>query len=114
MKGYRVLFLDCDSQASSTIMFGYRPDVDLEEEDTLYGHFHNPELLGVRKIIRKTHFHGLDLIPSNLRLYNLEYEIAGYMAKNQKKEIIDLIAEAIDTGVTDYDMVILEDRKSVV
>jgi chromosome partitioning protein len=56
IKGYRVLFIDCDSQASSTMMFGYRPDVDLDEEDTLYGHFHNPELLGVRKIIRKTHF----------------------------------------------------------
>src|SRR3546814_10518759 len=105
INGYRVLFIDCDSQASSTMMFGYRPDVDLEEEDTLYGHFHNPELLGVRKIIRKTHFHGLDLIPSNLRLYNLEYEIAGSMAKNQKMAIIDLIAEAIDTVVDDYDIV---------
>ena len=108
MKGYRVLFIDCDSQASSTMMFGYRPDVDLEEEDTLYGHFHNPELLGVRKIIRKTHFFGLDLIPSNLRLYNLEYEIAGYMAQNQNMEIIDLIAQAIDSVVDDYDIVIMD------
>lgn len=106
--GYRVLFIDCDSQASSTMMFGYRPDVDLEEDDTLYGHFHNPELLGLRKIIRKTHFHNLDLIPSNLRLYNLEYEIAGQMAKSQNMEIIDLIAEAIDTVVEDYDVVIMD------
>lgn len=37
------------------MMFGYRPDVDLDEEGTLRA-FHNPELLGVRKIIRKTHF----------------------------------------------------------
>ena len=108
IKGYRVLFIDCDSQASSTMMFGYRPDVDLDEEDTLYGHFHNPELLGVRKIIRKTHFHNLHLIPSNLRLYNLEYEIAGYMAKNQNMEIIDLIAQAIDEVVDDYDVVIMD------
>ncbi|VWX50807.1 AAA family ATPase [Novosphingobium sp. 9U] len=108
IRGYRVLFIDCDSQASSTMMFGYRPDVDLEEEDTLYGHFHNPELLGVRKIIRNTHFHNLDLIPSNLRLYNLEYEIAGYMAKNQNMEIIDLIADAIDSVVEDYDVVIMD------
>lgn len=108
IKGYRVLFVDCDSQASSTMMFGYRPDVDLQEEDTLYGHFHNPELLGVRKIIRKTHFHGLDLIPANLRLYNLEYEIAGYLARNQNLAIIDLIAEAIDTVVEDYDVVIMD------
>ena len=89
-------------------MFGYRPDVDLEEDDTLYGHFHNPELLGVRKIIRKTHFHGLDLIPANLRLYNLEYEIAGYLARNQNLNIIDLIAEAIDSVVEDYDVVIMD------
>ena len=108
INGYRVLFIDCDSQASSTMMFGYRPDVDLNEEDTLYGHFHNPELLGVRKIIRKTHFHGLDLIPANLRLYNLEYEIAGYLARNQNLAIIDLIAEAIDSVVEDYDVVIMD------
>jgi chromosome partitioning protein len=103
-----VLFIDCDSQASSTMMFGYRPDVDLSEDDTLYGHFHNPELLGVRSIIRKTHFHGLDLIPANLRLYNLEYEIAGYLARHQNLHIIDLIAQAIDSVVDDYDIVIMD------
>lgn len=108
ISGYRVLFIDCDSQASSTMMFGYRPDVDLTEEDTLYGHFHNPELLGLRKIIRATHFHGLDLIPANLRLYNLEYEIAGYLARNQNLNIIDLIADAIESVVEDYDIVIMD------
>jgi chromosome partitioning protein len=108
IQGYRVLFIDCDSQASSTMMFGYRPDVDLGEDDTLYGHFHNPELLGLKKIIRKTHFHGLDLIPANLRLYNLEYEIAGYLARTQSAAIIDLISDAIETVVDDYDVVIMD------
>ncbi|RSU70622.1 AAA family ATPase [Sphingobium yanoikuyae] len=108
IRGYRVLFIDCDSQASSTMMFGYRPDIDLSEEDTLYGHFHNPELLGVRKIIRKTHFFGLDLIPANLKLYNLEYEIAGYLAQNQSFDIIDMIAQAIDDVVDDYDVVVMD------
>lgn len=106
--GYRVLFIDCDSQASSTMMFGYRPDIDLGEDDTLYGHFHNPELLGVRSIIRKTHFYGLDLIPANLKLYNLEYEIAGYLAQNQSFDIIDLIGQAIDSVVDDYDIVVMD------
>ena len=108
IRGYRVLFIDCVSQASSTMMFGYRPDIDLSEEDTLYGHFHNPELLGVRKIIRKTHFFGLDLIPANLKLYNLEYEIAGYLAQNQSFDIIDMIAQAIDDVVDDYDVVVMD------
>jgi chromosome partitioning protein len=108
IQGYRVLFIDCDSQASSTMMFGYRPDIDLSENDTLYGHFHDPELLGVRSIIRKTHFHGLDLIPANLKLYNLEYEIAGYLAQNQSFDIIDTISNAIDSVVDDYDVVVLD------
>ena len=108
IRGYRVLLIDCDSQASTTMMFGYRPDVDLGEDDTLYGHFHNPELLGVRSIIRRTHFHGLDLIPANLKLYNLEYEIAGYLAQHQSFDIIDLIAQAIDSVIDDYDIVIMD------
>lgn len=108
IKGYRVLLVDCDSQASTTMMFGYRPDIDLTEDDTLYGHFHDPELLGLRSIIRKTHFYGLDLIPANLKLYNLEYEIAGYLAQNQSFDIIDTISGALETVIDDYDVVIMD------
>lgn len=108
IRGYRTLLIDCDSQASTTMMFGYRPDVDLGEDDTLYGHIHNPELLGVRQVVRKTHFFGLDLIPANLKLYNLEYEIAGYLAQNQSFDIIDFIGRAIDEVVDDYDVVIMD------
>lgn len=108
IKGYRTLLIDCDSQASTTMMFGYRPDIDLGEEDTLYGHFHDPELLGVRSIIRPTHFHGLDLIPANLRLYNLEYEIAAHLAQTRSFDIIDVLAQAIGEVVDDYDVVIMD------
>lgn len=106
--GYRTLLVDCDSQASSTLMFGYRPDVDLGEDDTLYGYFHDPELLGVRSIIRKTHFFGLDIIPANLKLYNLEYEIAAYMAQTKSFEYIDTISRAIAEVADDYDVIILD------
>lgn len=108
IKGYRVLLIDCDSQASTTMMFGYRPDIDLTENDTLYGHFHDPELLGVQKIIRSTHFFGLDLIPANLKLYNLEYEIAAHLARAHSFDIIDLISEAIQSVVHDYDVVVMD------
>ncbi|WP_121120131.1 AAA family ATPase [Croceibacterium ferulae] len=108
IKGYRVLLIDCDSQASTTMMFGYRPDIDLGENDTLYGHFHDPELLGVQSIIRKTHFFGLDLIPANLKLYNLEYEIAAHLARTHSFDIIDLVSEAIHSVVHDYDVVVMD------
>src|SRR3546814_1053862 len=47
-------------------------------------------------------------IPSNLKLYNLEYEIAGYLAQNQSFDIIDMIAQAIEDVVDDYDVVIMD------
>lgn len=108
IRGYRTLLVDCDSQASTTMMFGYRPDVDLEEGDTLYGPLNSQDLFGTRGIIRKTHFHGLDLIPSNLKLYNLEYEIAAYLAREKDFGIISSLAEALSHVVDDYDVVIMD------
>jgi chromosome partitioning protein len=108
IRGYRTLLVDCDSQASTTMMFGYRPDVDLGEEDTLYGPINSQNLFGTRAIIRKTHFHGLDLIPSNLKLYNLEYEIAAYLAREKDFGIISSLSEALASVVDDYDVVIMD------
>ena len=33
LRGYRVLVIDTDSQATATAMFGYLPDADIEESD---------------------------------------------------------------------------------
>ena len=33
LKGYRVCVIDCDSQASTTAMFGMNPDIDVDEEE---------------------------------------------------------------------------------
>lgn len=107
MKGYRVLVVDCDSQASTTLMFGYIPDIDLTEQDTLYAYFHEPEL-GVEYLIRKTHFDGLDLIPANLKLYNLEYEIAAHLARARSFDVIDSLSDAIALVEDNYDIVILD------
>jgi len=35
LKGYRVLIIDTDSQATSTAMFGYLPDAEITEADTM-------------------------------------------------------------------------------
>lgn len=109
IRGYRVLLVDCDSQASTTMLFGYVPDAQLGEADTLYGYLHDTPLDGLRSIVRKTHFHNLDLIPANLQLYNLEYEMAAYMAQNANGvDIIDFLAQALDTIQEDYDVIIMD------
>jgi chromosome partitioning protein len=81
--GYRVLLIDCDSQASATTLFGYVPDLDLGEEDTLYPFLREGERATLEYAIKKTHFDGLDLIPANLRLFQSEYELAARMARGQ-------------------------------
>src|SRR3546814_16038240 len=36
MRGYRVLLIDADAQASTTMMFGYIPDQEIDMADSLY------------------------------------------------------------------------------
>ena len=35
LKGYRVLVIDTDSQATTTSMFGYVPDAEITQDDTM-------------------------------------------------------------------------------
>ena len=35
LKGYRVAVIDCDSQASTTTVFGFNPDADIQDDETL-------------------------------------------------------------------------------
>jgi chromosome partitioning protein len=74
-RGYRTLLIDCDSQASTTQTFGYLPDEQLQDEDTLL-----PFLRSERDVldyaVRETYWDGLSLLPANLKLYQAEYEMA--------------------------------------
>ena len=36
IQGYRVLVVDCDSQATTTTLFGFNPHFDVERDQTLY------------------------------------------------------------------------------
>jgi chromosome partitioning protein len=110
IRGYRVLLMDCDSQASTTMMFGLVPDRDVDENATLYGYLHDEGMIGLKPLLRRTHFDNLWLLPANLKLYNAEYEIAGYIAQHGREgyAFIDKIGEAIATVADDFDIVILD------
>jgi len=107
IKGYRVLLIDCDSQASVTTLFGYVPDLDLTEEETLYPFLREGERETLEYAIRKTHFDGLDLIPANLNLFQSEYEIAARMAQGNPL-LLDRLAQGIASVSDLYDVVVLD------
>src|ERR1700688_2521732 len=79
LKGYRVLVIETDSQATSTSMFGYMPDAEITQEHTLLPYLDSSESTLVYAV-RKTYWPNIDLIPSCLALYEAEMAIAAHLA----------------------------------
>jgi chromosome partitioning protein len=106
LKGYRVAIIDCDSQASSTTVFGFNPDIDIDDDDTLLPFFRHGDEPNLDYAIRPTAWAGIDLIPANLGLYQAEYEAAARMRGNPA--VLDRLRAGI-AGIADrYDVVLLD------
>jgi len=106
-RGYRVCLIDCDSQGSSTTMLGYVPDLDIDEDQTLYPFIRNAEMSSLGYAVRETHWDGLYLIPANLRLYSAEYELAARIARTDGL-LLNRLAEGIASISEHFDVVILD------
>lgn len=102
-QGYRVLIIDCDSQASTTTTFGYIPDDDINENETLLP-FLREEAETLAPFVRKTYWDSLDLIPANLMLYQAEYELAS----RPSASTFSLLREGIETIQNNYDVIVLD------
>ena len=108
LKGYRVCVVDCDSQASTTSMFGLNPDVDVDEdEDTLYPFFCHGGPQTLHYALRATYWPGIAMIPANLGLYDAEYEFAARMVRDQAF-VLDRLREGIDSIKDSFDVVLLD------
>jgi chromosome partitioning protein len=85
LKGYRVLVVDTDSQATTTAMFGYLPDAEIEESHTMLPYLNGDEKdLGYA--IRSTYFPNIDLIPACLALYDAEISIVMRVSQQATRE----------------------------
>ncbi len=108
LRGYRVCVIDCDSQASTTAIFGMNPDVDVnEEEDTLYPFLRHGGPKSLRYALRATYWPGIALIPANLGLYDAEYEFAARMAR-EPTFILDRLREGVESIAEDFDVILLD------
>ena len=108
LKGYRVCIIDCDSQASTTSIFGFNPDVDVDEDDdTLYPFFRHGGPSDLSYALRATYWPGIALIPANLGLYDAEYEFAARMAR-ESTFVLDKLREGIETIKDRFDIVLLD------
>ncbi|WP_038283651.1 AAA family ATPase [Pacificimonas flava] len=77
VQGYRVLVVDCDSQATTTTLFGFNPHFNISRDETLYPYLSiDPTQKDLLYAVKKTPWPNVDLIPSNLELFDVEYELA--------------------------------------
>jgi chromosome partitioning protein len=105
IRGYRILLVDLDSQASTTTVFGFNPDFQITPSDTI-ADFLLGEQHTLHYAIKKTHWPGIDLIPSALHFYGAEYELAAQISGNVP--LLESLRAGLD-GVSDnYDIIILD------
>lgn len=112
LQGYRVLAVDLDPQASLSAMFGIQPEFDLRWGDTLYGAIrYDDKRKPLRDIIRKTYFHGLDLVPGNLELMEFEHETPSMLSSPQRADggmFFERVGHALASVQEDYDLVVID------
>ncbi|WP_163294863.1 nucleotide-binding protein, partial [Enterobacter hormaechei] len=60
LSGFRVLAIDLDPQASLSAMFGYQPEFDIGQNETIYGAIrYDEERRPMREVVRRTYFDGI-------------------------------------------------------
>jgi chromosome partitioning protein len=116
LKGYRVLLVDTDSQATTTSMFGYMPDAQITQEHTLLPYLDSSESSLVYAV-RKTYWPNIDLIPSCLALYDAELAIAAHLATQEDRaKRLDFFSElkfGLQTVSEHYDVILLDSPPSL-
>jgi chromosome partitioning protein len=107
LKGYRTLAIDLDPQASLTTLFGLLPDSDVPDEATALPFFMG-DTPGLADIIRKTHWHGLDLIPANLALSDAEFALAKRQGGETGFVFYRPLLEGLEALGDRYDIVVID------
>lgn len=111
IQGYRVLVVDCDSQATTTTLFGFNPHFNIKREETLYPYLSiDPTQADLLYAVKQTPWPNVDLIPSNLELFDIEYELAA--AGSDGGSVLSARFRKLKQGLSDlardYDIVLLD------
>ena len=111
LRGYRVLAIDLDPQASLSALFGHQPELDVGENETLYGAIrYDSERRDVRDIVRATYTPGLHIVPGNLELMEFEHETPKALSARTRDDTlffarIGLCLSEIESA---YDVVVID------
>jgi chromosome partitioning protein len=110
LRGYRVLAIDLDPQASLSALYGHQPELDVGEGETLYGAIRYEDPRPIADIVRATYTPGLHIIPGNLELMEFEHETPRMMMMGGATEtkFFARIGEVLGEIESYYDVVVID------
>ena len=111
LRGYRVLAIDLDPQASLSALFGHQPELDVGEGETLYGAIrYGADRRDMAEIVRATYIPGLHLVPGQLELMEFEHETPKALAEQPRPESLFFtrVGQALAQVNDAYDVVVID------
>lgn len=111
LRGYRVLAIDLDPQASLSALFGHQPELDVGPNETLYGAIrYDDEQRPVAEIVRGTYIPDLHIIPGNLELMEFEHDTPRALMRRAPGDTLFFarIGQAIAQVQNFYDVVVID------
>jgi chromosome partitioning protein len=111
LQGHRVLAMDLDPQASLSALYGFQPEFDLSDNETVYSAIrYDDARRPLSQVIRSSYFPGIDLVPASLELMLFEHETP--KALLEKVDRNSLFFTRLDQAIADvadrYDVVVID------
>ena len=111
LRGYRVLAVDLDPQASLSALFGHQPELDVGENETIYGAIrYDDGRREMPEIVRGTYIPNLHVVPGQLELMEFEHETPKALMTRAGGESLFFarIGQALAEVTDAYDVVIID------
>lgn len=112
LRGYRVLTIDLDPQASLSSLFGIQPGLDVGENESLFGALRYDEARrSLEQIVNQTYFPGVDLVPASIELQEFEHETARVLGAGSGRPedlFFARIALVLSSVEQRYDVVVID------
>jgi chromosome partitioning protein len=109
LRGYKVLAIDLDPQASLSALFGHQPELDVGAGETLFGAIRYDEPRPLSEIVRATYTPNLHIVPGNLELMEFEHETPkAIMTGSAESMFFARIGEVLTDIESLYDVVIID------